>query len=130
MSARRKIRRTTPYSFARVAAYRRSNAAWSPLATAAISHTNSAGVSICGQESPCSGRWPGRPVIATVQQARALKPSPKRARPRRYGQTLRKLPRSDAHRGRAHRADAVKLGLLARIVGAALALLVALVEQL
>src|SRR4051794_20808707 len=85
---------------------------------------------MCGRESPRCGRWPGRPVIATVPAGtRSKDHAPCRAQSQKYGRKLRKLP-SDPHRRRAHRADAVEFGLLARVLGHALAGLIALVEQL
>src|SRR5436190_13413535 len=129
-SLRRKIRSATPYSFARVAAYRRSNAASSPFATAAISHTSSADVSIATPAPPA--RWRGRRLNATGPRYRApaiQSIADRRARAR-SSNTDESRKGLDPQRRRAHRADAVHLGLVARILGNALARLVAFVEQL
>ncbi len=83
-SCRRKIRSTTPKSFARVAAYRRSKATSSPFATAAISQTSSAGVSIqCPQNSRCPialvdrrgmlKRFPAKWIPVRVKKTRQTK---------------------------------------------------------
>src|SRR5262249_25756861 len=106
-------------------------AAWSPLATAAISHTSSAGVSI--QVHP--ERWnDGRDAPRLQPGGRSVAQAP--SGPARSGrglpvntdqsaEGLRSDPGSDPHR-----ADAVGSGLLGHIVGGALTRLVALVEQL
>src|SRR6187402_2555588 len=148
-SCLRKIRRTTPKSFARVAAYSRSNAASSPFATAAISQTNSAGVSIhCPQlqDIPLLFDRVGPladmsyhtfyrtghgalPVVDRGEDYPRKNPDlavrvaiSKLAEPvgRRSGD------RADAG---AHQADAVEVGLLAGAFLGAFAGLVALVEQ-
>src|SRR6266536_1642601 len=143
-SCRRKIRSTTPKSFARVAAYRRSKAASSPFATAAISQTSSAGVSI---QRPPKPRFLQRFAPAAIRDVSSITRQTtvhqmagftdvikRKTRALRSGSDagamLGKTMSGDGAEPGAHQADRVHVGLLAGVLFGALAGLVALVEQL
>src|SRR6202035_542769 len=147
-SCRRKIRSTKPKSFARVAAYRRSKAASSPFATAAISQTSSAGVSIhCPQSRDSTSllytskrHFLTRRIIACAEPVHQVgggrpvditrKPGPRGPGFDVLWQVTECCASGDGPDACAHQADTVEIGLFAGVFFGAFAGLIALVQQL